>query len=102
MSQEEEQGVQIAATPISEAHREAEEEGLSPNTNSFSNSNSNDQPSLGIGDRIQIESKSLGRVIGKIYYLDDELLRILPDGVSNRLYDFHITAEGIDPALGVS
>jgi hypothetical protein len=102
MSQEEEQGVQIAATPISEAHREAEEEGLSPNTNSFSNSNSNDQPSLGIGDRIQIESKSLGRVIGKIYYLDEELLRILPDGVSNRLYDFPITAEGIDPALGVS
>jgi hypothetical protein len=59
-------------------------------------------PSLGIGDRIQIESKLLGQVTGRIYYLDETLLRVLPDGVSNRLYDFPITAEGIDPEKQVT
>lgn len=59
-------------------------------------------PSLGIGDRIQIESKLLGQVTGRIYYLDESLLRVLPDGVSNRLYDFPITAEGIDPEKQVT
>ena len=78
----EEEGVQIAAQP---------EENIDIATNE------SDGSSLGIGDRIQIESKLLGQVTGRIYYLDDTLLRILPDGVSNRLYDFPITAEGIDP-----
>lgn len=86
MSQEEEEGVQIAASPQEERPENSGEEA----------------PSLGLGDRIQIESKKLGRVIGKIYYIDESLLRILPDGVSNRLYDFPITAEGIDPELGVT
>ena len=82
-----------------------EEEGVkiaSPQTSSDTVTENIGTPSLGIGDRIQIETKTLGRVIGKIYYLDEDLLRILPDGVSNRLYDFPITAEGIDPQIGVT
>jgi len=78
----EEEGVQIAAQP---------EENIDIATDE------SEESSLGIGDRIQIESKLLGQVTGRIYYLDETLLRILPDGVSNRLYDFPITAEGIDP-----
>jgi len=98
MSEVEEEGVQIAATPQSEAHKESganieDAEPAFPEEASGSD--------LGLGDRIQIESRVLGRVIGKIYYFDDSLLRILPDGVSNRLYDFPITAEGIDPKLEI-
>ena len=94
------EGVEIAETPISQEHAEGDQEGLTPGSNSALSSEEN--PSLGLGDRIQIESKTLGRVVGRIYYLDEDLLRILPDGVSNRLYDFPITAEGIDPEIGVT
>ena len=55
MSQEEEEGVQITTSPQEEVLDNSDEEA----------------PSLGLGDRIQIESKKLGRVIGKIYYIDD-------------------------------
>ena len=88
MSLEEEESVQISSPPVS-----------SPS--SVMNDDS-DTPSLGLGDRIQIESKKLGTVIGRVYYIDEELIRVLPDGISNRLYDFPITAEGIDPSLGVT
>jgi hypothetical protein len=89
MSLEEEEGIQISAPP--------------DNTESpKSSDNSDEQSSLGLGDRVQIESKKLGTVIGRIYYIDDELIRVLPDGISNRLYDFPITAEGFDSSLGVT
>ena len=97
------EGIEIAATPISEEHAEGGQEGLTPGSNSANSASSTEEnPSLGLGDRIQIESKTLGRVVGRIYYLDEDLLRILPDGISNRLYDFPITAEGIDPEIGVT
>lgn len=43
-----------------------------------------------LGDRILIDSKKYGRTIGTVYYRSLELIRIKPDGVSNRLHDFHI------------
>jgi hypothetical protein len=57
-----------------------------------------------LGDRWEIISpKYGGSVIGVIYYLDPEnLLRILPDGVSNRLYDFRIADGDWDPELNIT
>lgn len=41
-----------------------------------------------LGDIVIIESTKYGRVTGKIYYRDTELIRIMPSGLSDRLYDF--------------
>jgi hypothetical protein len=43
---------------------------------------------LELGDHILINSAKYGKVIGRVYYRDGELLRLMPDGVSDRLYDF--------------
>ena len=43
---------------------------------------------LELGDRVLIDSARFGRTVGRIYYRDAELLRLMPDGVSDRLYDF--------------
>jgi len=109
MSEEEEEGVKISATPLSEAHIKSETEGIYEEDNDEAKGedgadqeNDDAPPSLGLGDRIQIETKKYGRLIGRVYFLNETLLRVIPDGVSNRLYDFPITAEGIDPSIGVS
>jgi hypothetical protein len=54
-----------------------------------------------LGDRILIQSKRYGQTLGTIYYIDDSLIRILPDGVSDRLYDFPIENASFVPDLGV-
>jgi hypothetical protein len=41
-----------------------------------------------LGDRVIIDSKRYGRTVGVVYYRSGELIRILPDGISDRLYDF--------------
>lgn len=43
-----------------------------------------------LGDRILIDSKKYGRTIGTVYYRSYELIRVKPDGVSNRLNDFEV------------
>ncbi len=44
-----------------------------------------------LGDRIVIDSKKYGgRTIGTVYYRSLDLIRIKPDGVSNRLHDFEL------------
>ncbi len=63
---------------------ETEEDGLSP------------------GDRIKITSNRYGEIKGSIYYLNPEsLIRIMPDGVSNIVYDFPIINGEFDPDLGI-
>ncbi len=51
---------------------------------------------LELGDRIIIDSTRYGRITGRIYYRDDELIRILPDGISDRLYDFELIDNDFD------
>ena len=47
-------------------------------------------PSLTIelGDRIIIEGQPYGRITGRVYYRSGDLIRVLPDGISNTLNDF--------------
>ena len=47
-----------------------------------------------LGDRIVIDAKQDGRTTGTVYYRDGELIRVKPDGVSNRLRDFVVNNEG--------
>lgn len=54
---------------------------------------------LELGDRVLIDSEEFGRTIGRIYYRDAELIRIMPDGATNILLDFpriYNEDEGID------
>lgn len=56
-----------------------------------------------LGDRIEIQSKKYGPVKGRIYFFDGEsMLRVLPEGVSDRVYDFPIEDGGWAPELGVT
>lgn len=54
-----------------------------------------------LGDRIYVAGGRLDGLRGRIYYIDESLIRILPDGVSDRLVDIPIVDEDIDPELGV-
>ena len=57
-----------------------------------------------LGDRFKIETKRYGETIGKVYFVDENLISIMPDGVSNLLHYFPLveSEEGrvFDPELG--
>ncbi len=94
ISQIEDDGVQISATPSAAVDLEAE---LEFDVNLF--------PQL--GDRIIIDSNKYGRIVGKIYYRDYDYIKIMPDGVSDRLYTFPLiqsddNGEEFDEELGVT
>jgi hypothetical protein len=58
--------------------------------------------SINLGDRILIESRKYKTTLGKIYYVDESIIRVLPDGVSDRLYDFPLNNGEFAPELGVT
>lgn len=44
---------------------------------------------LELGDKVWIDSEKYGGpVIGRIYFREPDLIRVMPNGISNRLYDF--------------
>ncbi len=53
-----------------------------------------------LGDSVAINTARFGVVTGKIYYRDADLIRILPNGVSDRLYDFPLVDGEFSPDLG--
>lgn len=57
--------------------------------------------SFELGDRVYFQGGRLDALHGRIYYLDGELMRILPDGVSDRLVDIPIVDGDLDPDLGI-
>ncbi len=75
--------------------------------NSVLASKLDDDPFLFIelGDRIVIDS-NIGRTSGIVYYRSEDLIRVLPDGVSNILRDFPVSqteqGEVFDEDLGVT
>jgi len=60
-----------------------------------------DEISYELGDHIFIQGGRHDKLRGRIYYIDDSLIRILPDGVSDRLVDINIIDGDFDPALGI-
>jgi hypothetical protein len=61
-----------------------------------------EETSINLGDRILIESRRYKSTLGKIYYIDESLIRVLPDGVSDRLYDFPLSNGEFAPDIGVT
>ena len=58
---------------------------------------------LELGDRVVIKSDRYGEVVGTIYYRSGDLIRVLPDGLSNTLINFPRTEDDeFDPELGVT
>jgi hypothetical protein len=56
-----------------------------------------------LGDRFTINSKPYGEITGRIYYLNPEsMIRIMPDGVSNRVYDFPLIDGDWAPELEIA
>ena len=60
-----------------------------------------EQEQIGLGDTIMIEGGRLDRTRGRIYFMDDNLIRILPDGVSDSLKDIPLVEDNPDPELGI-
>jgi hypothetical protein len=57
-----------------------------------------DDMEIFLGDRVRIYSKKYGKVEGYVYYLDfTRMLRVLPYGVSNMVYEFPLEQVGVDP-----
>ena len=58
---------------------------------------------LYLGRRLEIVfGPANTKIIGRIYYISENLIRIMPDGASDRLYNFPLVDGGFDPDLGVS
>lgn len=55
-----------------------------------------------LGDRFLFVSEKYKETDGRIYYRSADLIRILPQGVSDRLYDFPLVDNDFAPELGVT
>ena len=86
-------GVEIQEAPLVENNEEDNQNATPKN---------DEGPTLSLGDRIHIESSKYKSTLGRIYYIDDSLIRVLPDGVSDRLYDFPILDGEFNPELDVT
>jgi hypothetical protein len=63
-------------------------------------------PDFELGDHVHILGGRLDGTRGRIYYLDEDLIRILPDGVSDRLVELTFVEDpefgkDLDPKLGI-
>lgn len=57
--------------------------------------------SFELGDTILLAGGQINGLRGRIYYIDENLIRILPDGLSDRLVDIPIIEGDLDPALKI-
>jgi len=57
--------------------------------------------SFELGDTILLLGGQHDSLRGRIYYIDEELIRILPEGLSDRLVDIPIIDGDLDPSLSI-
>jgi hypothetical protein len=57
--------------------------------------------SVELGDMVYIEGGKHDQLYGRVYYIDETLMRVLPTGVSDRLVDIPLIDDEFDPDLGV-
>jgi len=60
-----------------------------------------ESPEFQLGDRVFIEGGRLNDTRGRIYYMDSDLIRILPDGAPDRLVDIPIVDGDFAEDLGI-
>lgn len=54
-----------------------------------------------LGDSVYLVGGQVDKLRGRIYYIDDDIIRVLPDGLSDRLVDIPIVDGDLDPALKI-
>jgi hypothetical protein len=59
-------------------------------------------PEFQLGDGVHITGGRLDGTRGRIYYMDDERIRILPVGASDRLIEIPLIDGDLDPSLGIT
>jgi hypothetical protein len=59
-------------------------------------------PEFELGDRIYIEGGRYDQARGRIYYMDGDLIRLLPEGAPDRLIDIPIVDGDLDEKLGIN
>ena len=64
--------------------------------------NDEESPEFNLGDGIYIAGGRLDGTRGRIYYMDDERIRILPIGASDRLIEILLVDGDLDPSLGIT
>ena len=57
----------------------------------------NEENALFIGDTVQITTRKHGIIRGMIYYIDDSVIRVMPEGSSDRLTDVPLPDDNTDP-----
>lgn len=62
----------------------------------------NTEVGIQLGDRIYISGGIKDGLRGRIYYLDESMIKILPDGVQHRLEEIPIVEGDIDESLGIT
>jgi hypothetical protein len=55
-----------------------------------------------LGDRVRVETSNYGVLEGRVYYRDADLIRVMPDGVSNRVFDFPLEDGEFAADIGVT
>ena len=60
-----------------------------------------ESPEFELGDSVFIDGGKLDQTRGRIYYMDEDLIRILPVGVSDRLIDIPLVDGDFNEALGI-
>jgi hypothetical protein len=60
-----------------------------------------ESPEFQLGDRIYIEGGQLDSTRGRIYFMDDDLIRILPEGAPDRLVDIPLVDGDFADELGI-
>lgn len=60
-----------------------------------------DDIDIELGDTIYIQGGKHDKLYGRVYYIDDTLMRVLPNGVSDRIVDIPIIDDEFDPDLEV-
>ena len=62
-----------------------------------------EEPGFQLGDRIYITATGpLDGLRGRIYYLDEDTIKILPDGTFHRLETIQVVDGDFDPVLGIT
>jgi hypothetical protein len=61
-----------------------------------------DVPDFELGDKVAIVGGRYDGTRGRIYYMNEDLIRIMPDGVSDRVIDIAIVEGELDPELGIT
>ena len=63
--------------------------------------NSSEEQNIELGDKIHIIGGRFDNTRGRIYYLDDSVIRIMPDGVSDRLVELRMSDGYLNEEYGI-